>query len=116
MGERVRPVELPDGTTIWARVSRLETGQEDSYAEEWEDVGAWDAVATRVEGLREIVGGVAASVRAAAAAAAPDEWSVTFGVEVSAKPGKAIALLATGEATANLAITLTWRGDDQTSP
>ncbi|MFI8179177.1 hypothetical protein OG539_27760 [Actinacidiphila glaucinigra] len=113
MGERARPIRLPDGTEIWARVSRLDDEGDGAYEDEWEDVGLWDAVTTRVEGLREMVGGVAASVREAAAAAKPQEWSVTFGVEVAAKPGKAVALLADGEAKANLSITLTWRDAGQ---
>ncbi|MET9877315.1 CU044_2847 family protein [Actinacidiphila glaucinigra] len=109
MGDRARPIELPDGTTVWARVSRLEVEGGDSRIDEWEDVSVWDDLTARVEGLEPLVRGVAASVRRAASAAAPDEVSVAFGVEVSAKPGKAIALLADGEAKANLAITLTWR-------
>ena len=79
---------------------------------EFEDVGAWDALGARVEGLREVIGGVAASVRQAAERVAPHETSVTFGVELSAKPGKAVALLADGEAKANLSVTLTWRRED----
>lgn len=79
--------------------------------EDFEDVGAWDALGARVEGLREVIGGVASSVRQAAERVAPDETSVTFGVELSAKPGKAVALLADGEAKANLSVTLTWRHD-----
>lgn len=38
---------------------------------------------------------------------------MTFGVELSAKPGKAVALLADGEAKANLSVTLTWRRADE---
>ncbi|MEU9110937.1 CU044_2847 family protein [Streptomyces sp. NPDC048483] len=115
MQDRAQYIELPDGTGIWARVSRLDAPGLDGWdgAEgEFEDVGAWEALGARVEGLREVVGGVAASVREATARVAPDETSVTFGVEVSAKPGKAVALLADGEAKANLAITLTWRRED----
>ncbi|MFJ9416172.1 CU044_2847 family protein [Streptomyces sp. NPDC101227] len=115
MQDRAQYIELPDGTGIWARVSRLDAPGLDGWDAadgEFEDVGAWDALGARVEGLREVVGGVAASVRAATARVAPHETSVTFGVEVSAKPGKAVALLADGEAKANLSITLTWRRED----
>ncbi|MEU8681573.1 CU044_2847 family protein [Streptomyces sp. NPDC048611] len=114
MHERAQRIELPDGTEVWARVSRLDTpepdGTDDADAE-FEDVGAWDALGARVEGLREVIGGVAASVRQAAERVAPHETSVTFGVELSAKPGKAVALLADGEAKTNLSVTLTWRAD-----
>ncbi|MFU9033658.1 MULTISPECIES: CU044_2847 family protein [Streptomyces] len=125
MQDRAQRIELPDGTEVWARVSRLDApgldgtdplhGDEDGDGDDWgfEDVGAWDALGARVEGLREVIGGVAASVRQAAARVAPHETSVTFGVELSAKPGKAVALLADGEAKTNLSITLTWRQDRQ---
>ncbi|MFI9050248.1 CU044_2847 family protein [Streptomyces sp. NPDC053427] len=115
MQDRAQYIELPDGTGVWARVSRLDAPGLDGWDGadgEFEDVGAWDALGARVEGLREVVGGVAASVREATARVAPHETSVTFGVEVSAKPGKAVALLADGEAKANLSITLTWRRED----
>ncbi|AZM48595.1 hypothetical protein DMB38_24905 [Streptomyces sp. WAC 06738] len=74
-----------------------------------EPVADWGRLASRVAGLTPLVGGVAASVRAAAAAAAPDEVSVTFGVEISAGTGKAIALLADANTTAQLSVTLTWQ-------
>ncbi|MFE0189714.1 CU044_2847 family protein [Streptomyces sp. NPDC058989] len=114
MQDRAQRIELPDGTEVWARVSRLDApgldGGEETD-EDFEDVGAWDALGARVEGLREVIGGVASSVRQAAERVAPDETSVTFGVELSAKPGKAVALLADGEAKTNLSVTLTWRHD-----
>ncbi|MFF4949255.1 CU044_2847 family protein [Streptomyces chattanoogensis] len=120
MQDRAQYIELPDGTGIWARVSRLDApgldGPDGVDDTEFEDVGTWDALGARVEGLREVVAGVAASVRDATARVAPHETSVTFGVEVSAKPGKAVALLADGEAKANLAITLTWRREDGPPP
>lgn len=122
MHERAQRIELPDGTEVWARVSRLDApgldGPDDADAAdgEFEDVGAWDALGARVEGLREVVGGVAASIRQATERVAPHETSVTFGVELSAKPGKAVALLADGEAKANLSVTLTWRRADEAPP
>ncbi|MFI0784309.1 CU044_2847 family protein [Streptomyces lydicus] len=114
MHDRAQRIEMPDGTEVWARVSRLDApglAGADGSTDDFEDVGAWDALGARVEGLREVIGGVASSVRQAAARVAPDETSVTFGVELSAKPGKAVALLADGEAKTNLSVTLTWRRD-----
>jgi hypothetical protein len=116
MQDRAQRIELPDGTEVWARVSRLDTPAPDGTDDtdgEFEDVGAWDALGARVEGLREVIGGVAASVRQATERVAPHETSVTFGVELSAKPGKAVALLADGEAKSNLSVTLTWRREDR---
>ncbi|MGW2416108.1 CU044_2847 family protein [Streptomyces tubercidicus] len=117
MQDRAQRIELPDGTEVWARVSRLDTPEPDGADDadgEFEDVGAWDALGARVEGLREVIGGVATSVRQATEQVAPHEASVTFGVELSAKPGKAVALLADGEAKSNLSVTLTWRREDRT--
>ncbi|MFD7920124.1 CU044_2847 family protein [Streptomyces sp. NPDC059740] len=110
MADRAQRVVLPDGTEVWARVSRFDGvgGGADGFEDGFEDVSVWDTVTTRVEGMRELVAGVAASVRDATRAAAPDETSVTFGVEVAARPGKAVALLAGGEVKANLSVTLTW--------
>ncbi|MFI1736312.1 CU044_2847 family protein [Streptomyces sioyaensis] len=119
MHDRAQRIELPDGTEVWARVSRLDApGLDapdgvDTGDGEFEDVGVWDALGARVEGLREVIGGVAASVRQATDRVAPHETSVTFGVELSAKPGKAVALLADGGTKSNLSITLTWRREDQ---
>ncbi|MCF3178133.1 hypothetical protein IPZ61_33115 [Streptomyces sioyaensis] len=119
MHERAQRIELPDGTEVWARVSRLDApGLDapdgvDTEDGEFEDVGVWDALGARVEGLREVIGGVAASVRQATDRVAPHETSVTFGVELSAKPGKAVALLADGGTKSNLSLTLTWRREDQ---
>src|ERR687888_654786 len=105
MHDRAQHITLPDGTEVLARVSRLDAPGLDG--------ADWDALGARVEGLREVIGGVAASVRQATERVAPHETSVTFGVELSAKPGKAVALLAEGEAKANLSVTLTWRQDRQ---
>ncbi|KAA6214028.1 hypothetical protein CP973_33290 [Streptomyces albofaciens JCM 4342] len=111
MRDRAHLIELPDGTQVWARVSRLDIAGDPD--EEFDDVGLWDALGARVEGLRELVGGVATSLRAATERVAPDETSVSFGVEVAAKPGRAVALLADGEAKANLSVTLTWRRQER---
>src|SRR5919198_777899 len=109
MHDRAQHITLPDGTEVLARVSRLDAPGLDG--------ADWDGLGARVEGLREVIGGVAASVRQATERVAPHETSVTFGVELSAKPGKAVALLAEGEAKANLSVTLTWRrGDDRPVP
>ncbi|GAA2131433.1 CU044_2847 family protein [Streptomyces synnematoformans] len=77
--------------------------------DELEDVADWGRLTSRLAGLGPLVGGVAASVRAATAATAPHEVSVTFGVEISAGAGKAVALLADAQTAAQLSVTLTWQ-------
>lgn len=100
-------VELPDGTEVWARLSALDP-QDEGYGS-YEDVGALDSVVAKVHDLRRLITGVAASVRSAAAAAGPDEVSVAFGVELAVKGGRIVSVLAEGEATTSIAVTLTWR-------
>ncbi|MFF5963460.1 CU044_2847 family protein [Streptomyces collinus] len=109
MAQDTTPIELPDGTIIEARVSdaeRLRQGEGDytdtrSHAE---------AFAARVEGLTDLVRGIATTMRQATAAAAPDDVSVAFGVELAAKAGRVVSVLADGEAKASVMVTLTWHG------
>ena len=109
---RIQEIELPGGGTVLARVSVLDPaelpgGDEFSY----EDVGTLDHMAARIDQLNELVRGVGGAVLDAARAVRPDEISATFGVELAVKPGKAVALLADGEAKAALSITLVWRAE-----
>jgi len=110
---RIQEIELPGGEKVLARVSVLTPEelppQEAEFA--YEDVGAFDHLANRVDQLNELVRGVGGAVLRAAGAVRPDEVSATFGVELAMKPGKAVALLADGEAKAALSITLTWHRD-----
>ncbi|MEU1629852.1 CU044_2847 family protein [Streptomyces sp. NPDC020096] len=108
MGEQVQRIELPDGTEVWARLSVDALADGEEYGD-YEDVGALDGVVARVQQLRGLITGVAASVRDAAAQAAPDEVSVEFGVELAVKSGAIVSVLADGESRAALTVTLTWR-------
>ena len=112
MGEQARLVRLPDGTEVWARLSAavLPPGDtEDDGYDDYQDVGALDQAVNRVLHLRELITGVAASVRDAAQRAAPDEVSVEFGVEFAVRGGAIVSVLADAEATSGLKVTLTWR-------
>lgn len=107
----IQEIRLPGGDTVLARVSVLDPGEVPGGADEfsYEDVGALDHMTARIDQLNELVRGVGSAVFDAARAVGPDEVSATFGVELAVKPGKAVALLADGEAKAALSITLTWR-------
>lgn len=112
MERRIQEIELPGGQKVLARVGVLEPdeipeGPHDDFA--YEDVGALDQLAARVDQLNELVTGVGSAVLRAARAARPHEVSATFGVELAVKPGKAVAMLADGEAKAAISVTLTWR-------
>jgi hypothetical protein len=110
MERKIQEIELPGGERMLARVSVLEA-HEMPGAEEfaYEDVGALDHMTARIDQLNELVRGVGTAVLEAAHSVRPTEVSATFGVELAMKPGKAVALLADGEAKASLSITLTWQ-------
>ncbi len=103
----IQDVLLPDGTVITARI-----GAGEAYGDQ-EDVGFAEAAVAKVERLQELITGVGSSVLDAARAAAPSEAAITFGVELTAKEGIAVAVLARGETKASLEITLTWQFDRQ---
>ncbi|MBD0843554.1 CU044_2847 family protein [Streptomyces sp. TRM68416] len=106
----IQDVELPDGTVITARIGAAEGGYDDH-----EDVGFTEAAVAKVEQLQELIKGVGGTVLDAARAARPHEATITFGVELTAKEGIAVAVLARGEAKASLEVTLTWQFDRTTA-
>ncbi|MGH3312318.1 MAG: CU044_2847 family protein [Streptomyces sp.] len=114
MERGVQEIELPGGETVLAAVRVLEPDQVPDVpggTYDFEDTGAFDRLAARVEQLNELVTGVGSAVLEAARAARPHEVSATFGVEIGVKPGKAVAMLADGEVKGSISVTLTWRPD-----
>jgi hypothetical protein len=115
----VQEIELPGGQRVLASVSVLEPGRVPGGAEEeseFEDTAAVDGLAARVERLNELVSGVGSAVLGAARSARPDEVSATFGIEIAAKPGRAVAMLADGEVKGSISVTLTWKQPAPTEP
>jgi hypothetical protein len=116
MSGQVTQITLPDGTPVLARVSDAGSlpRQPDGSAGGYADTGLTDRglarAAARMESLRSLITGVAASVADGLRAARPDEVSVSFGIELTARAGKVVGLLADGEAKGALTVTLTWRG------
>ncbi|MEV5506045.1 CU044_2847 family protein [Streptomyces orinoci] len=107
MADGITQVRLDDGTVVWARVSEAEElagPGEGGYR----DSSAVHRVADLAGGLSDVVRGVVGSLREGLAAARPDEVEVEFGIELSAKSGKVISLLADGEGRASVKVTLTW--------
>ncbi|MEV0275243.1 CU044_2847 family protein [Streptomyces sp. NPDC050610] len=111
MADAIKQVVLPDGTPVWARISLAE-GAAGNYTQ----TGFGDAVAAKVEGLNELVKGVAGSLREATRRARPDEVTVEFGIELTGGPGKVFSLLAAGESKAAINVTLTWKGGSLAAP
>ncbi|MEE1938816.1 CU044_2847 family protein [Streptomyces sp. TRM 70361] len=121
MERTVQEIELPGGERVLARIGVLGAAEGDlpalpapddepEYA--FRDVGAVDHLAGRVVRLNELITGVGTAVLDAARALRPDEVAATFGVELVARSGRAVAVLADGEAKASLSVTLTWRPGD----
>ncbi len=105
---QIQEIELPDGTVVLARLSAP-----DVYGADDRDVGVLESAVAKVEQLGELITAVGSSVLSAARAVRPDEAAITFGVELAARSGKALAVLAEGEAKASVQVTLTWHLDKQ---
>ncbi|MGP3986609.1 CU044_2847 family protein [Streptomyces sp. 3N207] len=118
MEREIREITLPGGETVLARVHVLDEDEAPLGAEdfEYDDVGIRDQLIARAQQLNEVIGGVGSAVLGAARHARPDEVSVTFGVELAVKSGKALAaVLAEGEAKGSVSVTLTWHKPEATT-
>jgi len=114
-GARITRIEMPDGTPVWARISGAEElDRPDPGGLTFTDTGFGenlaDRVQARVESLHSVVTSVARSLAVPLRAVRPDEVSVEFGIELTAKSGKVVGLLADGEAKGAIKVTLTWNG------
>jgi hypothetical protein len=100
---------MPDGTPVWARISGADQLEEPGGLS-FTDTGFGERVEAQVESLQSVITSVARSLAAPLRAVRPDEVSVEFGIELTAKAGKVVGLLADGEAKAGITVTLTWNG------
>ncbi|MGW1885155.1 CU044_2847 family protein [Streptomyces sp. NPDC001970] len=124
---RITRIVLPDGTPVWARIHGAEELEEPRPSTHggpsmpggpggapgglsYSDTGFADQMQARVESLHGVVTGVARSLAEPLRAVRPDEVSVEFGIELTAKAGKVVGLLADGEAKGAIKVTLTWNG------
>ncbi|MCX4995876.1 CU044_2847 family protein [Streptomyces longwoodensis] len=107
---RVARIALPDGTPVWARISGTDELAAPPGQLSFSDTGFTERVEASVESLHALVTGVAHSLAGPLRAVRPDEVSVEFGIELTAKAGKVVGLLADGEAKAGITVTLTWNG------
>ncbi|MET8952323.1 CU044_2847 family protein [Streptomyces sp. NPDC004393] len=116
MDETLREITLPGGQTVLARVTPAPGAvKPGGYGSDDLDIGVGSRAAAKLEQLGELIQGVGQSVMDAARSVQPDEATITFGVEIVAKPGKAVAVLADGEAKASLEVSLVWKLDERRS-
>jgi len=85
-----------------------------------QDVGLADTAAALVQsgqvaGFNETVHGIVASVRQALEKCRPDAFTVEFGIELSARSGKALSVLAEAGGTAHIKVTASWAGEGRAS-
>ncbi|GHJ00517.1 hypothetical protein TPA0906_23820 [Streptomyces olivaceus] len=95
---------------MWARISGAAELPAPRGQLSFSDTGFAERVEAGVESLHSLVTGVARSLAEPLRAVRPDEVSVQFGIELTAKAGKVVGLLADGETKAGITVTLTWNG------
>lgn len=107
---RITQIELPDGTVVWAHISGAEELDARPGGGLYTDTGFTERVHAQVESLNGLVTGVARSLADGLRAVGPDQVSVEFGIELAAKGGHLVGMLAGGEAKGAIKVTLTWDG------
>ncbi|MEE1927623.1 CU044_2847 family protein [Streptomyces sp. TRM 70351] len=111
MSEGITRLRLDDGTVVWARVSEpqeLRAAGAPPPGGGYQDSALGGRTAALASGLADTVRGVVQSLRMGMTAAAPDEVTVEFGLEIAAQSGQLVSLLANAQGNASINVTLTW--------
>jgi NTP-dependent ternary system trypsin peptidase co-occuring protein len=112
---------LPSGDLIWVRVQGAAPAATREGAAGAVDVGLGQRISPVAEalclpGFAETVRGVVASVRQAIDEHRPDSLTVEFGIEITARTGALLSVLAEAGGTAQVKVTASWdRRDVSTS-
>jgi Trypsin-co-occurring domain 1 len=111
---------LPSGELIWVRVQAAGPAATGERAAGPADVGLKERIAPTAEALRlpgfaETVRGVVTSVRQALDENRPDSLAVEFGIEIAARAGGLLSVLAEVGGTAQVRVTASWDRHDATS-
>jgi len=97
-------MRLPSGQVVWSRVS---------VAPGFREAGAAGlAQILTLDGFPETVAAIAESVRLGLRERPPREISVEFGIELYAKTGKILSVLAEAGGAASVKVVLTWDGTE----
>lgn len=117
----IAQVILPSGDVIWVRVRVTEPVAVNESAPGPADVGlrergAAAAEALRLPGFAETVRGVLTSVRQALDEHHPDSLAVEFGIEIAARGGALLSVLAEAGVTAQVRVTASWDRRDAAEP
>ena len=114
-------VMLPSGDLIWVRVQAAAPAAPGERAAGAADVGLGKRIAPAVEalplpGFAEAVRGVVTSVQQALDGHRPDSLSVEFGIEIAARAGALLSVLAEVGGTAQVKVTASWDRRDVDRP
>jgi hypothetical protein len=106
-------VMLPSGDLIWVRVRGAAPAATGEGAAGAEDVGLGQRITPAAEalclpGFAETVRGVIASVRQATDEHRPDSLTVEFAIEITARTGALLSVLAEAGGTARVKVTASW--------
>lgn len=116
----ITQVMLPTGDVIWVRVQPGQAVTTDPAAGPT-DVGLGDRIAPiagafQLPEFTQTVRGVVASVRQALDDHRPDSMSVEFGIEIVARAGALLSVLAEVGGTAHVKVTASWDRRDAAMP
>lgn len=114
-------VMLPSGDPIWVRVQGAAPAATGEGAAGAADVGLGQRITPATEvlclpGFAETVRGVVASVRQAIDEHRPDSLTVEFGIEITARTGALLSVLAEAGGTAQVKVTASWDRRDASAP
>lgn len=106
---------------MWVSIGRDDTGDGDDIASGPQDARFHDRTeavlqAGQLPGFTEAIRGVVTSVREALDEHRPDEFTVDFGIQITAKTGAALSVLAAAEGNAHIRVSATWRRDGVRPP
>lgn len=109
----IAQVVLPSGDRVWVRIQVNDRSSADHGFAGPQDVGLGDSTAPpidarRLPGFAEAVRGVVVSVWQALDEHKPDLFSVEFGIEITARTGRLLSVLAETGGTAHVRVTASW--------
>ena len=104
---------LPSGDTIWVRLRGAGPAAASEHAAGAADAGLGERISSAAEalylpGFSETIRGIVTSVRQAIDEHRPDSLTVEFAIEITARTGAVLSVLAEGGGTAQVKVTASW--------
>ena len=107
---QIAQVLLPSGDPVWVRLTAPDAAGSAGSSSRAEDVGLdiESLTPAKLPDFVDTIRGVIDSVRLALEEREPDLVSVEFGLEIAAKTGRFVSVLAEAGATAHIKATASW--------